>query len=207
MTRKTRSAFIDTDIILKIGGYKGEKLLRKILCSFGYNLYLHEYLVQEELIFGKLALEQLHEMIESNEITVMSVSDLNDDELNEYNSTLQLLANEMKVDLQRKRDRNAGEVRSMAMAFAKDFGYFISDDRGARVAAKKHLQKFDGTYLKTLRMKDVILHIRDNEQELGINRKIAKKLYLLYLYGTNFRELERIRTNLRNEFDDELWAE
>ncbi|MCK4261013.1 MAG: hypothetical protein KAX49_18705 [Halanaerobiales bacterium] len=211
MMRKTRSSLIDTDIILKIGEYRGEKLLRKILCSFGYNLYLHEYVVQEELIFGGLALEQLHEMIDSNEIIVMSVSDLNDDELNEYNSTLQLLANEMKVDLRRKRDRNAGEVRSMAMAFAKDFEYFISDDGGARVAAKKHLQKLDGTYLQTIRMKDVILHIRDNEEDLGINRKIAKRLYL---HGTNSnlartqdesRELKRIRAILKNEFDNNLW--
>ena len=60
---------------------------------------------------------------------------------------MQLRANEMKVDLTKKRDHNAGEVKSMA--FAKDFEYFISDDRGARVAAKKHLQKLDGSYLQT----------------------------------------------------------
>lgn len=54
MTMKTRSSFLDTDIILKIGGYRGEKLLRKILSSFGLELYIHEYLIQEELIFGDL---------------------------------------------------------------------------------------------------------------------------------------------------------
>ena len=63
MTKNNNSSFIDTDIILKIGGYHGEKLLRKILMSFGYKLFLHEYLLSEELIFGGSALEQLDEMI------------------------------------------------------------------------------------------------------------------------------------------------
>ncbi len=162
MTKNNNSSFIDTDIILKIGGYHGEKLLRKILMSFGYKLFLHEYLLSEELIFGGSALEQLDEMIKLNEIIVMKVMDLTHSELQEYDSALKLLAGVMSVDLSKKRDKNAGEVRSMAMAFAKDFEYFISDDGDARVAAKKHLQKIDGTYLNTIRMKDVIRHIKEN---------------------------------------------
>ena len=111
MTMTTRSSFLDTDIVLKIGGYRGEKLLSKILCSFGYKLCIHEYLIQEELIFGDVALEQLREMIDANEITVMKVSDLTTDELNEYNSAAQLLANEMGVDLQKKRDHTAAKLQ------------------------------------------------------------------------------------------------
>ena len=62
-------------------------------------------------------------------------------------------------------------------------------------------------------MKDVIFHIRYKEEELGINRKIAKRLYL---HGTNpslarnkdeFRELERIRKILKDEFDKKLWVQ
>lgn len=211
MTKKTRSSFLDTDIIIKIGGFRGEKLLSKILCSFGYKNYIHEYLLQEELIFGDVALEQLHEMIEANGIIVMKVSDLTIDELNEYNSAAQLLANEMGVDLQKKRDHNAGEVKSMAMAFSKEFEYFISDDGGARVAAKKYLQKLDGSYLQTIRMRDVILHIKDNEKDLDIDRKTAKRLYL---YGTSpqlaknkaeEKKLNIIREKLKSEFDEKLW--
>lgn len=211
MTTKTRSSFLDTDIILKIGDYRGENFLRTILCSFDLELYIHEYLVQEELIFGELALKQLREMIREKEITVMRESDLTTDELNEYHTTVQLLANEMGVDLQKKRAHNAGEVKSMAMAFSKNFEYFISDDRDARVAAKKYLQKIDGSYLETIRMKDVVLHIREKEKFLCIGRKTTKQLYL---YGTspklarNYAEkkkLETIRERLKNEFDEKLW--
>lgn len=212
MTRKTNSSFIDTDIIQKIGGYRGEKLLSKILCSFDYNLYIHEYLLQEELILGGSALEQLHDMISANKITVMKISDLTENELEEYNSAAQLLANEMGVGLEKKRDRNAGEVKSMAMAFSKGFEYFISDDRGARVASNKHLQKLDGSCLETIRIKDVILHIRENEKFMKIDRKTAKRLYL---YGANPKlarnsfekeRIEAIRESLRKEFDQKLWT-
>lgn len=58
-----------------------------MLYNFGYNLYIHEYLVNEELIFGEKALEQLREMINNKEIIVMDVGDLSNDELNEYLST------------------------------------------------------------------------------------------------------------------------
>ncbi len=211
MTKNNNSSFIDTDIILKIGGYHGEKLLRKILMSFGYKLFLHEYLLSEELIFGGSALEQLDEMIKLNEIIVMKVMDLTHSELQEYDSALKLLAGVMSVDLSKKRDKNAGEVRSMAMAFAKDFEYFISDDGDARVAAKKHLQKIDGTYLNTIRMKDVIRHIKENTSSLGIDRKTAKKLFL---FGTSpkltqnqaeLKKSEAIREHLKNDFDNNLW--
>lgn len=63
MTKRIKSSFIDTDIIQKIGGYRNEKLLSKILTSFGYDLYIHEYLIPEELIFGELSIEQLRAMI------------------------------------------------------------------------------------------------------------------------------------------------
>jgi len=213
MMTKSKSLFIDTDIVIKIGGFHGDKLLKKTLMSFGYVLYLHEYLLDEELVFGESALEQLDEMIKAGEITVMKESDLDADELDEYGVALEVLAREMNVDLQKKRDRNAGEVRSMAMAFAKDFEYFISDDGGARVAAKKHLQKIDGTYLNTIRMKDVILHIRENSVELDIDRKTAKQLYL---YGTSPKlarnkseeeKLKRIRESLKSDFDNNLWPQ
>lgn len=206
-----RSSFVDTDILLKIGGFHGEELLKKILLSFGYDLYIHEYLLQEELIIGGKASEQLNEMIGSEEISIMYESDLDDRELQEYRSALGVLASEMEVDLQKKRDKNAGEVKSMAMAFAKDFEYFISDDRTARVVAKRSLQKLDGSYLETIRMKDVIMHIRKNNQTLEIDRKTARRLFL---YGTNpklatnqdeKRRLESMRKSLKKDFDDNLW--
>lgn len=211
MAKKTKGSFLDTDIILKIGSYSGENLLKKILCSFGYNLYIHEYLIEEELMSGNKALLQLKDMISANEVIVMKVCDLTKDELREYNSTTTLLANEMDVDLGKKRDHNAGEVKSMAMAFTKGFEYFISDDGDARVVAKKTLQKLDGSYLQTIRMEDIVLHIRKNKEILGIERKIAKRLYL---YGTNpklgrnqneVKKLEKIRESLQIKFDEKLW--
>lgn len=211
MMSEKSNAFIDTDIIIKIGGFQGERLLDKILSSYKYNLFLHEYLVEEELVFNQYALEQLDCMIKSGSIKILKECDLSKQERIEYKSTLNLLAENMGVDLKKQRDHNAGEVKSMAMAFAKGFQYFISDDSGARVAAKKHLQNIDGSYLETIRIKDIIIHIKENNETLNINRKTAKKLYL---YGTNpmlgrnereKKKLEQIQDKMKKIFDDELW--
>ena len=211
MMKRSKNAFIDTDIILKIGGFRSENLLSRILMDLGYSLYIHEYLVLEELILQGNAQDQFNKMISDNEIIVMYESSLGEDESIEYNSTLNFLANQMNVDLSRKRDRNAGEVKSMAMAFAKNFEYFISDDRGARVAAKKHLQNLDGSFMETIRMRDIIMHIYNNEERLEINRKTTKRLYL---YGTNpklgknpfqIEKLEKIINKLKKDFDKNLW--
>ena len=211
MTKKIKNAFIDTDIIQKIGGFRRENLLSVILMNLGYNLFIHKYLVDEELILQGNALDQFNKMISDGEITVLEDSSLEETESIEYNSTMILLANEMNVDLSRKRDRNAGEVKSMAMAYAKGFGYFISDDRGARVAAKKHLQNLDGSCMETIRMRDIIMHIYNNEERLEISRKTAKRLYL---YGTNPKlgknisqidTLKNIMNKLKKDFDENLW--
>jgi predicted nucleic acid-binding protein len=209
MSRK--NALLDTDIVMKIGGFTEEILLSKILLSYQSNLFIHEYLIKEELVINKQAIDQLNNMISSGEVTILEECDLNDKELFEYESALKILASEMDVDLRKRRCKNAGEVKSMAMAFAKDFEYFISDDRAARVAAKKHLQKLDGTYLTTIRMQDIIKHIKINQETLHISRKTARKLYL---YGVNPKmalnaaekeKAEYIRSYLKKDFDQTLW--
>jgi len=50
MISKENSSFLDTDIIQKVGGFKREKLLSKIISSFNFDLFIHKYLVEEELI-------------------------------------------------------------------------------------------------------------------------------------------------------------
>lgn len=212
MMQMSKDSFLDTDIILKIGAFRCEKFLSEILLDLGYNLYIHEYLIQKELIMQGGALNQFNKMIEAGEIIEIKVSDLNATESAEYNSTLKLLATEMCVDLSNRHERkNVGEVKSMAMAFAKGYGYFISDDKEARVASKKILQNFDGSYLKTIQMVDIIEHIRDNYERLGISRNITKKLYLYHSNPKSARndadkiKLTRIHTILKKNFDETLW--
>ncbi len=206
-----RCSFLDTDIILKIGGFQKERLLSKILMSFNYKLYIHEYIVNEELILKGSAFEQFEEMVAKKEISIIGSSNLENDQLLEYTSALSLLAKEMDVDLNKRRDKNAGEVNSMAIAYALGFKIFISDDRNARVAANKHLQYMDGSVLSTIRMNDIIIHLRENENCLNINRKTAKQLYI---YGTNpklghnvteIEQLKKINYFLKKEFDEKLW--
>lgn len=211
MALKIKNSLIDADIIAKIGSFTGEKLLCKILMSLQCKLFIHEYLVNEELILPGLAKEQFLEMINMNQITIIHVSDLSSNEIIEYESASQVLATEMDIDLHKKRDRNTGEVKSMAMAYAKGYGFFVSDDRDARVAAKKCLQNLDGTYLNTIRMKDIITHIYENDSELKLGRKTAKRLYV---YTANARlstseierqKIEKIHRLLVKEFDEKLW--
>lgn len=205
------SSFIDTDIIYKLGEYSNENLLSKVLLSLDFNLYIHEYILSEELILKNNSKSQLDAMLSNNDITVMRLTDLDESELFEYKSTEELLAKEMNVNLSKVRDRNAGEVKSMALAFTKNFGYFISDDRGARVSAKKHLQNLDGSSLNTINMKDIISHIRIKSDELNIIRKVAKQLYLFSVnpkktYDINLKKkLTAIHASLKKDFDKNLW--
>ncbi len=207
----SESAFIDTDILIKLGEFKGHSIIAKILLSFGYNLYIHEYLVNEELILGKSTIQQFSKMVSANEITVLKETDLSTEEKADYDFALKILANEMVVDITKVRAKNGGEIRSIAMAFAKDYEYFISDDKAAHVASKRYLQKIDGTCLKSIRMKDIIIHIKNRCDVLGINRKTAKQLYI---YGGNPKKainqseracLLRIYEHLKKDFNEELW--
>ena len=205
------SSFIDTDIIYKLGEYSNEDLLSKVLLSLDLNLYIHEYIMSEELILKNNSKNQLEAMFSNNKISVMRLTDLNESELVEYKSTEELLAKEMNVNLSKVRDRNAGEVKSMALAYTKNFSYFISDDRGARVAAKKHLQNLDGSSLNTINMKDIICHIRNKSDKLNITRKIAKQLYLFSVnpkiaQDLNLKKkLTAIHAYLKKNFDENLW--
>ena len=61
MTKKTNSSFIDTDIIQKIGGFQGEKLLSRVLNSFEFYLFVHKYIAEEELILGGNAQDQFYQ--------------------------------------------------------------------------------------------------------------------------------------------------
>lgn len=207
----SEDALVDTDILLKIGEFRGDGLLAKILLSLGYNLYIHEYLLREEIICGKSAKEQLERMIQSKDIIILRECDLCSAERFDYESALNLMAAAMKVNLLKPRDRNAGEIRSMAMAYSLHFNYFISDDKEARVVAKTILQNLDGSYLQTIRMKDIVVHLREKGDEIGINRRTAKNLYC---YGSNPElagntqqkyKLKRINRILKDEFDYELW--
>ena len=97
------------------------------------------------------------------------------------------------------------------MAFIKGYEYFISDDKDARVSAKRHLQNIDGSTLETIRLQDIRIHIRDYSEKLEISRKTAKRLYL---YGTNPKlgqnqrekdQLTLMHNKLRKYFDKKIW--
>jgi hypothetical protein len=213
MTDRCRYALLDTDIILKIGSYHKEKILDRVLRSLDVSLYVHEYIVSQELIYKGLALDQFSTMLEEGVVTVVNDTCLNSDEKLEYTYALSILSKQMSVDLYKKRDHNAGEVYSMALAFAKGYSYFISDDRGARVAAKKHLQYLDNSYVNTIQLKDIIKVIRAKQDTLHLSRKEAKHLYT---YSSNPKlghtrnEIERLKTihlKQKQEFDQKLWPD
>lgn len=208
---KTNCAFLDTDIIMKLGNFKKVDLLSKVLMSLDKKLFVHEYIVNEELQIGENALRQFKDMVNSSEITIMTEAMLSISENQDYQSALNVLSTEMNVNLSKLRDKNAGEVKSMAMAYAKEYQYFISDDKEARVVAKRHLQGTDNTYLGTIRLNDIIKHLRENLEEIEISRKTAKRLYL-YMFNPKFgrdqnekKKIEKAKIVHAQIFDNELW--
>ncbi|MCT4612612.1 MAG: hypothetical protein N4A47_04500 [Clostridia bacterium] len=192
------SAFIDTDIVIKIGNYEGEDLLKKILGSYDYDLYIHEYIIKEELLSSENAKRQINEMIEEETLRVFLESSLNLDEKIGYSLTKDLLSKDSDKKLDDKPRKNLGEILSMSAAYVKGYSCFISDDKEAKMFAKDYLIYDSGDSIKVINMKDIVKYVSDNES-MGIKRKTMKHLYISLGLGCE----DRIK-KLKLEFE-QIW--
>ncbi|MEA3424217.1 MAG: hypothetical protein U9Q80_10555 [Bacillota bacterium] len=198
---------IDADIIIKLGNYEHENYLDSIISKISENLYIHEYVYMHEIRECGKAKNRLDDLVRAGKIRVMSENDLiTEEEKASYDIVYSGLVNDFGIDKADTRGKNKGEAMSIAMAAAKQYKYLISDDKDAKIYAKRRAD------VETLNMNGIIVMLKNNQKYFNISRKDAKSLYL-YPYNPNVaRNLEekikftKALDRMKKRFDNELWV-
>jgi len=205
-------ALIDTDIIIKLGVYKGRDYLYDIVKAINFDVLIHEYIKNEELLQPENAIKQVDALINDGYLKVVSKSDLNTTETTEYESTLALLESEFSIKRTgaTSKRNDEGEKRSLSYAFVKKKKAFISDDKIAAVIAKQSLKYSDDTFVEAIKLDDIVLFVK-NDKLVNITRKEMRRLYTNTVSPKMARNnqhkqlLERQYNQYKKKFDNELW--
>jgi hypothetical protein len=168
---------IDADVCINLSRYEKVNALRCVLENIAKNVYVHEYVLQEELLSSACSSE-IKRMVEQSKIKSLSPDkDLSDSQKANYHAACDLLADAMGCVLSEKRCEHIGEVLSVAIAKTLGIHIFLSNEW----ALQKEIDDCMNTGLddiRVFRMRDIILWIKEN-QECGLSRKDAKRIWLL----------------------------
>lgn len=202
-------ALVDTDIIIKLGKYEGEDFLYQIFKAIPYDLLIHKYNIEEELLQPENAVRQINQLLSDGFLNVVSRCDLSSIEKSDYDSTLSILEVEFSKVRKKKKRNDEGEKRSLSYAFVKKYKMFISDDRSASVIAKRVLKYTNGNWVETMKLDEIVKFVK--ETKLGISRKDMKRIYIntvnpkMAKTNEDRIDLERLYKTYKNRFDSELW--
>jgi len=175
--RQLEKVIIDTDVCINLARYEKVNALRYVLENIAQNVFVHEYVLQEELLSSACSLE-IRRMVEQSKIKSLSPDkDLSASQKANYHAACDLLADAMGCVLSEKRCEHKGEVLSIAIAKTLGIHIFLSNER----VLQKEIDDCINTGLddiRVFRMRDIILWIKEN-QECGLSRKDAKYIWLL----------------------------
>lgn len=185
---------IDADVCIHLARYGKVNALRCVLENIASHVFVHEYVLREELLSSSCSLE-ISRMVEENTITLLSPdTDLTPFQKTNYDATCALLANALGCVLSEGHSRHKGEVLSIAIAKTLGIHIFVSNER----ALQREIDDCISTGMddiRVFRMKDIILWIRANP-ECGLSRKDARYIWLLSFdksridyYKTEFDQL------------------
>lgn len=185
---------IDADVCIHLARYGKVNALRCVLENIASHVFVHEYVLREELLSSSCSLE-ISRMVEENTVTLLSPdTDLTPLQKTNYDATCALLANALGCVLSEGHSRHKGEVLSIAIAKTLGIHIFVSNER----ALQREIDDCISTGMddiRVFRMKDIILWIRANP-ECGLSRKDARYIWLLSFdksridyYKTEFDQL------------------
>ena len=93
-----KSAFIDNDIIVKIGQYSDGVYLRDILVSLDCKMYIYEYIYNVELKLWHKQYSIIENMVDKKEIEIIYKTSLSVTQRCAYDSAFNLLAIELELN-------------------------------------------------------------------------------------------------------------
>lgn len=187
---------VDADICIHLAKYGKVNAIRCILGNIAEKVYIHEYILDVELLSNTSA-GKIREMEKEGRIQVLSpLLHLSDVEKANYEATCEMLADAVGVSMDEERCRHKGEVVSIAIAKALGIPVFLSNERGLQ----KEIDECINTGMddiQVFRIRDVILWIRENP-ECRLTRKDAKYIWLL--------SFDKLKCDFyKKEFDKILW--
>ena len=185
---------IDADVCIHLARYGKVNALRCVLENIASHVFVHEYVLREELLSSSCSLE-ISRMVEENTVTLLSPdTDLTPLQKTNYDATCALLANALGCVLSEGHSRHKGEVLSIAIAKTLGIHIFISNERALQIEIDDCINTGMDD-IRVFRMKDIILWIRANP-EYGLSRKDARYIWLLSFdksridyYKTEFDQL------------------
>jgi len=185
---------IDADVCIHLARYGKVNALRCVLENIASHVFVHEYVLREELLSSSCSLE-ISRMVEENTVTLLSPdTDLTPLQKTNYDATCALLANALGYVLSEGHSRHKGEVLSIAIAKTLGIHLFISNERALQIEIDDCINTGMDD-IRVFRMKDIILWIRANP-EYGLSRKDARYIWLLSFdksridyYKTEFDQL------------------
>ena len=168
---------IDADVCINLARYKKANALCCILQNIAQKVYVHEYVLTEELLSSDCSSEIQRLVDEGSIASLAPDKDLTIPERQNYNAISDSFADAMGCVLTGTRCEHKGEVLSVAIAKTLGIHIFLSNER----ALQKEIDDCINTGLddiRVFRMRDIILWIKEN-QECGLSRKDAKHIWLL----------------------------
>jgi len=186
---------IDADVCINHARYGKVNALLCVLENIAQNVFVHEYVLQEELLSSACSLE-IRRMVKQSRIKSLSPDkNLSASQKTNYLAACDLLADAMGCVLSEGRCKHKGEVLSIAIAKTLGIHIFLSNER----VLQKEIDDCISTGLDDIhvfRMRDIILWIKEN-QECGLSRKDARHIWLL---SFDKSQIDQYKT----EFD-KLW--
>lgn len=168
---------IDADVCINLSRYKKVNALDCVLENIAQDVFIHEYVLQEELL-SSVCCSEIRGLIERGRIKSLSPDqDLSAAQKVNYDAICDLFADAMGCALSDGRCKHKGEVLSVAMAKTLGIHIFLSNER----TLQKEIDDCLNTGLddiRVFRMCDIILWIKENP-ECGLSRKDAKYIWLL----------------------------
>lgn len=186
---------IDADVCINLSRYEKVNALRCVLQNISQDVYVHEYVLQVELLSHACSFE-IQRMVDEGGIGSLSPDkDLSAAEMQNYLEACELLAEAMGIILSERRCKHKGEVLSIAIAKTLGIQIFLSNER----VLQREIDDIINTGLddiRVFRMRDIILWVKEN-QECGLSRKDARHIWLL---SFDKSQIDQYKT----EFD-KLW--
>ena len=186
---------IDADVCINLARYKKANALRCIMQNIAKFVYIHEYVLTEELVSTD-CFSEIQSLVDEGCIKTLSAKkDLTIAERQNYLASCDKLADAMGCILTEKRCKHKGEIVSIAIAKTLSIHIFLSNER----VLQGEIDDCINTGLDDIhvfRMRDIILWIKDNPG-CGLSRKDARNIWILSCYKS---QIEQCKT----EFD-KLW--
>ena len=178
---------VDADFCIKLGKIEKYPLLQEVLILLAKKIYIHSYVLNEEILIPENARKQLDNLHVDKKIIIVNKTGLNPLEKLTYNMSYKKLESVMMNPRDSK--KNKGEVCSLAYAKAKGIEIFVTDEKELQPIIDSRLN-VGLNDIRCIRIIDIVNLAKNNE--ISLSRKIAKLIWI-------------ISGKDKQVFDDEIW--